>query len=608
MTVILHWLVVSWSIYDHCCKPLTSYTDILQVATRSSTRRGVQPAVCTYLERLELYFDANGVEADRKVPVLLTVIGAIAYDTLRSLLAPKLPRDESFEDLMSLLVRHFDPKPLVIAERFRFYRRAQKNDESVANFVADLRRLSIKCEFGDFLDQAVRDRFVCGVRSEAIQKRLLAEAGLTSARAREIAEGMETADKDAKDLKGASVQTSIVAESVNSATDTTHSSGGPRVKPKPCRRCGRRHDEAQCKFRDATCHKCGKTGHISPVCRTAGPPRNQERNTGRFYQRRQGGTKWLESAECCDDYAEPVFVLQGDIPQPQIVVNLQLQGTPVEFELDTGAAVSVMAENTFNRLFPEQQLQRSSVRLKTYTGAKMHTLGAFGAEVAYGDQDPKQLSLVVVRGNGPTLLGRNWLKHFVLDWNTIRSVQLEKDELLGLLNEYADVFTDKLGTIIPFKATLVVAPGATPKFRPPRPVPYALKPLVEQELDRLEKARVLERVTHSDWAAPIVTVPKRDGQVGICGDYKVTINPALDVDQYPLPRPEDLFATLAGGKYFSTLDLSHAYNQLVLDESAHKYLTINTSRSVQIHQVTFWCRFCTRTLPEDNGHHSSGNG
>ena len=277
--------------------------------------------ISTYLERLELYFDVNGVEADRKVPVLLTVIGAKAYDTLRSLLAPKLPRDESFEDLMGLLVRHFDPKPLVIAERFRFYRRAQKNDESVADFVADLRRLSIKC---DFLDQAIRDRFVCGVRSEAIQKRLLAEAGLTSARAREIAEGMETADKDAKDLKGASVQTSIVAESVNSATDTTPSSGGPRVKPKPCRWCGRRHDEAQCKFRDATCHKCGKTGHILPVCRTAGPPRNQERNTGRFYQRRQGGTKWLESAECCDDYAEPVFVLQGDIPQPPIVVNLQL--------------------------------------------------------------------------------------------------------------------------------------------------------------------------------------------------------------------------------------------------------------------------------------------
>ena len=106
---------------------------------------------------------------------------------------------------------------------------------------------------------------------------------------------------------------------------------------------------------------------------------------------------------------------------------------------------------------------------------------------------------------------------------------------------------------------------------------YALKPYVEQELDQLKKARVLERVTHSDWAAPIVTVPKRDGQVRICGDHKV---PSLDVDQYPLPRPEDLFTTLAGGKYFSTLDLSHAYNQVILDDDAHKYLTINTHRGL----------------------------
>ena len=52
------------------------------------------------------------------------------------------------------------------------------------------------------------------------------------------------------------------------------------------------------------------------------------------------------------------------------------------------------------------------------------------------------------------------------------------------------------------------------------------------------------------------------------------------MDQYPLPRPEDLFATLAGGKYFSTMDLSHAYNQLPLDHDARKFLTINTHRGL----------------------------
>ncbi len=125
-----------------------------------------------------------------------------------------------------------------------------------------------------------------------------------------------------------------------------------------------------------------------------------------------------------------------------------------------------------------------------------------------------------------------------------------------------------------------MALSAVPKYHRPRAVPFARRPVVEAELDRLENMGVLEKVDHSDWAAPIVVVPKKDGQVRICGDYKVTVNPELNVDQYPLPRPEDLFAVLAGGKHFTTLDLSQAYNQLKLEESSKPYLTINTHRGL----------------------------
>lgn len=97
-----------------------------------------------------------------------------------------------------------------------------------------------------------------------------------------------------------------------------------------------------------------------------------------------------------------------------------------------------------------------------------------------------------------------------------------------------------------------------------------------EELQRLEEARVLKKVEFSEWAAPIVAVPKSDGKVRVCGDYKVTVNPVLEIDQYPLPRPEDLFATLARGKYFSTLNLSHAYNKHILEEDSQQYFTINT--------------------------------
>ena len=153
--------------------------------------------ISSYLERVQLYFEANSVE----VPVLLTVVGAKTYETPRSLLAPTRPREKSFIDLIEVLKRHVDPQPLVIGERCRFYQRSQKSCETIADFVADLCRLSLQCEFGDFLDQALRDRFVCGVKSEALQRRLLTEADLTIKRAQDIAQHMESADINAKELK-----------------------------------------------------------------------------------------------------------------------------------------------------------------------------------------------------------------------------------------------------------------------------------------------------------------------------------------------------------------------------------------------------------------------
>ena len=107
-----------------------------------------------------------------------------------------------------------------------------------------------------------------------------------------------------------------------------------------------------------------------------------------------------------------------------------------------------------------------------------------------------------------------------------------------------------------------------------------MKGAIESELQRLETEGVLEKVNFSEWADRIVAVPKKDGRVRICGDYKVTVNPVLDIDQYPLPRPEDLFATLAGGQHFTKLDLKHAYQQLILEEESRKYVTINTHRSL----------------------------
>ena len=90
----------------------------------------------------------------------------------------------------------------------------------------------------------------------------------------------------------------------------------------------------------------------------------------------------------------------------------------------------------------------------------------------------------------------------------------------------------------------------------------------------------IEKTQSADWAAPIVPIVKPDGSIRICGDYKLTVNQASRVESYPLPRIEDIFASLSGGKLFTKLDLAHAYNQIPLDEESKKLVVINTQKGL----------------------------
>lgn len=122
--------------------------------------------------------------------------------------------------------------------------------------------------------------------------------------------------------------------------------------------------------------------------------------------------------------------------------------------------------------------------------------------------------------------------------------------------------------------------NAVPKFNKARPVPYTLRPKVENELQKLESEGILSKVDWAECATPIVPVVKGNGSVRICGDFKVTINPVLKAEQYPLPCIDDIFAALSQGKQFSKIDLAQAYLQMEMEESSKKYLTINTSKGL----------------------------
>ena len=116
--------------------------------------------------------------------------------------------------------------------------------------------------------------------------------------------------------------------------------------------------------------------------------------------------------------------------------------------------------------------------------------------------------------------------------------------LQGILDEYSSVFTSELGTLKDSAVTISLDPTAQPCFCTARTVPYAFKGKIEKELDCLVQQGVIEPITYSKWAAPIVPVLKKDETVRICGDYKLTVNQAARVDSYPLPKINDLFASI----------------------------------------------------------------
>ena len=127
-----------------------------------------------------------------------------------------------------------------------------------------------------------------------------------------------------------------------------------------------------------------------------------------------------------------------------------------------------------------------------------------------------------------------------------------------------------------YQADIKLKEGARPIFKKSRSVAYALQPTLEAELKRLQKEGIIKPVQTSSWATPLVVVPKANGKIRVCGDYKVTVNRCVETKIYPLPTTEDIFARLAGCAYFTKLDLTQAYQQLPLDEESKKLLVVNT--------------------------------
>ena len=144
--------------------------------------------------------------------------------------------------------------------------------------------------------------------------------------------------------------------------------------------------------------------------------------------------------------------------------------------------------------------------------------------VCYEDQH-ESLSLLVVKREGSSLFGRDWLDKIKLNWAQIKFLSRSPiSSLDSVLTQHAELFNEELGLLKDVKITLHVRPDSQPKYYKSRAVPFVLKEGVEKELDRLQALGVIIKVNVSEWAAPIVPVVKNDESIRLCGDYNELVH------------------------------------------------------------------------------------
>ena len=276
---------------------------------------------------------ANVIKEEKKIVVtFLTSIGSKTYNVLRGLLAPVIPSSVKLTDLVTTLRDHYEPKLIVIAERFHFHKREQPEGEGVAAYSAALKNCSEHCTFGTFLEKVLRDRFVCGLRSRQIQKRLLAEKSLTWKTAVEMALVDKQPDKFSR----------------NSPADSgIHYVRSPHllkaIKPKrPCFRCGEDHIPQKCRIKEELCRNCKLKKHIAKVCKKKAPASSG--GYAHASRSNQGGRR--QPVRYVEDdilQKEPndfkLFHVHQKKPEPSIIVPVKVNGVSFSMELDTGASV-----------------------------------------------------------------------------------------------------------------------------------------------------------------------------------------------------------------------------------------------------------------------------
>lgn len=398
-----------------------------------------------YKERLEHFLELNKITDDTpKINVLASFGGADLYKVLYSLTQPKKVTEHKYEELITKLETHFAPKRNIVAESFKFNKRDQKQGETIAEYIVELKTMAQSCDFGNFLDRALRDRFICGVSNESIQRRLFNDSELkTFEKACDAALMMETTKSDMEFIHSGA--TNFVGK--GSFQGHTASKSKSDAKPSYGKSNGdgqRSNNGGRGTFtpgdRRVVCFACGHAGHISRFCE-----RRKQQSKGKSSNFSKDKSKNYSTVHnlketCSFDYQylnslHSMYINRLNGGALTTLVNIN--GKEVRMEIDTGASGTVIHIDRLKELFPNLKLSDSRRNFKLLTGESVDVLGCAYVSV---EHNKKRFDLELTVVNASTgvlpLFGQDWLDVFYPGWREFFTTFHESEEKVNLLKHF----------------------------------------------------------------------------------------------------------------------------------------------------------------------------
>ncbi|CAF1667312.1 unnamed protein product, partial [Adineta ricciae] len=533
----------------------------------------------SYRDRINFYFKANKiVDDDDKKSLFLWSIGDATYGLLESLMAPSLLTDENveYDNLIRKLDSHYDATRNIMTATYDFYSCHQKPGQPFSEWKAELCEKLRHCGFNASVlknrpqDRALRDAYVMGVNNPKIRQALLKEEDPDLAATEKIIQLAERLEHDVRQFSSSnnSVLPTVAKVQQKKFTNQQPSSNGKSsstTTSDSCQSCGSTtHSRSECKYRTYVCNFCKRTGHLEKVC--------LKKKNGKNMPKRNQSTHQLKRVSWNKSSSTPM------------TLSLSINDRDFVFDVDTGSDHTIVSSNDWKQL-GSPKLRTSSLKLECYSGKQLDIQGECDVQVEY-QQHKFNLTMVVIKRTGSPLLGLHWISTMKLDLNSLvhgrsgSSQNVKKIysqvKLKVILDKYKQVFNKDLGHCTKVLAHIQLVPDAVPKFYKARPLPFAYLDGVKEEIQRQVSNGILERIDTSQWAAPIVPIRKPSGKIRICGDYKMTVNSQMLIDQHPIPNIDELLTRLNNGEKFTKLDLTDAYLQVELDDNSKQLVVINT--------------------------------